>query len=116
MLNKLKATILAIVLTAALSACTTDSTLLPPESLYPSALTHCSDFDSGPPRPDKTKARTDQQRAQLAAGLYDSYMDCKTVVGGWKDRRDRYVQQYEKQHYNYVERLWRTVTGTDKSD
>lgn len=116
MTNKIRATFLALAMAIGLSACASDPSMLPPEALYPTALTTCSTFAPGTPRPDKTKARTDAQKAQLAAGLYDSYMDCKTVVGGWKSRRDLYTKQYETQHYDYLTRVWRSITGADSKD
>lgn len=103
--------LLALAAVLLLSACgTTSTSMIPPEDLYPKALTTCAEEPATPPRRALNEPRTDADHATYIKNLRGAFYDCKDTVGGWKDRRERYVTQYEHQRYSYVERLWRTVT------
>lgn len=94
-----------------LTGCTTVTpSMIAPEDLYPKALTTCADEPNVPARPAAGKPRSDTDHATYLKNMRDAYLDCHDTVGGWADRRARYVKQYEHQQYGYIERVWRSVT------
>lgn len=112
MTPSLRKTAAALLLTLALSACTTAGARLPdPDSLYPIEMTTCADAPVVPERPAPDEPREEPAKAQYVVGLRASFVDCKDTVGDWAGRRDRYVDRWEKQNYNAAERLIRRATG-----
>lgn len=105
-----------LLITLALTACTSTSGLLEPESLYPKALTSCADEPVVMERADKTKPRTSREKAGIQQDYRDAWKDCSGVVSSWGQRRELYVKQYEKETYNWFERMYRAATGAAKAD
>jgi len=106
--NKLPILILVI----SLGGCATTVGLIPPDNLYPPALTTCVDEPMLTERVDKTKPRAEREKAEYVKGLRSAYLDCKDTVDGWADRRALYILQYQKKTYGYFERLWMSVTDS----
>jgi len=100
-----------LLLASSLAACETTAELIPPENLYPTALTTCVKEPTITERTDKTKPRSEREKADYVKGLRGAYLDCSDTVSGWADRRARYVKQYEQQTFGYFGGLWRAVTG-----
>lgn len=67
-------------------------------------------------REDKTKPRTTREKAGIQADMRAAGQDCRDVVHSWADRRALYVKQFEKESYNWFERMYRTATGAAKND
>lgn len=112
----IKTMLLSATLALSLAACTTDSGMMDPESLYPAALTDCVKPVTVTERADITKSRTSAQRAALSQSFVGAYADCNAKVEGWKERRDLYVKQYEQQHYGFFTRMYRAATDASASD
>lgn len=106
----------AFLLLISLSACASSTDLLPPESLYPKALTHCADYPTLTERTDKTQPRTSKEKAVIAKEGYGAWEDCHDTVDSWAERRAKYVKQYEAETYGWFTRMYRTATGADKAD
>lgn len=93
------------------TACASNPALLSPDSLYPQALTTCADEPRVEPRADPTVPRSDEEKTQYAQGLREAWADCHGTVESWAERRARYVEQYERETYNPIQRAWRRATG-----
>ena len=114
-MRSLRKTSAALMLTLALSACATNTVTLPnPDSLYPVEMTTCADLPPVPARPAPDAPRSEDDKATYVGSLRFTAVDCKDTVGDWAARRDRYVEQWNRETHNAGERLWRRVTGTSK--
>lgn len=102
----------AFALAISLGGCATTVGLIPPNDLYPQALTTCVDEPVLAERADKILPRADREKAQYVKGLRSAYLDCKDTVSGWADRRALYTKQYDTKTNGYFTNLWRSVTGT----
>lgn len=105
-----------LLITLALTACSSTDGLLVPDSLYPKALTTCQEEPVVTERTDKTKPRPAVEKAGITADYRDAWKDCHDVVGSWGKRRDLYTKQYETEKYNWFQRMYRTATGAAKND
>lgn len=106
-----------IILAASLLAgCASNTSLIPTESLYPTALTQCAPEPRVPDRPAPDQPRSGRDKATYVKNLHGAYLNCQDVVEGWKERRSLYADQYEHAKYGYFERLWRSATGRSDRD
>lgn len=79
----------------ALSGCGTTSGLLPPDDLYPPAITACAPEPAVPARPAPDKPRPDAVKGQYIIDLRAAGADCRDTVAATADRKGRYQQQYD---------------------
>lgn len=75
-------------------------------------MTTCKDMPEVPARPAPGEPRPEPDKAIYIAGLRATAVDCKDTVGDWAARRERYVEQWNRETHNAGERLWRRITGT----
>lgn len=102
----------ALAMTLALSACGTTRIVLPhPDALYPVEMTECRDLPVVPERPAPGEPRSEDAKADYIVDLRTTAVDCKDTVGDWASRRERYVEQWEREEFSAIERGWRAVTG-----
>jgi hypothetical protein len=79
-----------------LSACASQSTgLLPPDSLYPKAITSCQDEPPVPPRPAPGQPRSDADKATYTNNLHGAWADCHDTVDATAKRKADYQAQYD---------------------
>ena len=74
-------------------------------------MTQCADLPQVPARPAPDQPRSEDAKATYVGALRATAVDCKDTVGDWAARRQRYVEQWERETHSAGERLWRRVTG-----
>lgn len=71
------------------------TSLLSPDSLYPTAITTCKDEPVVPERPAAGEARDPAAKAEYTASLHDSWADCHDTVGATAQRKADYAAQFQ---------------------
>jgi hypothetical protein len=92
-----------------LTGCVTDSGLIPPDTLYPDALTTCAPDPAVPPRPADGSPRSDKDKATYMSQLHTAGQDCRDTVAETAQRKRLYQQQFDAQTKDFVERSVDTV-------
>ena len=87
-----------------------------PDDLYPAELTQCADEPRVPARPAPGVARDPTSVAYYVGDLRNAWADCHDDVAGIRDRKARYVKQYEDEQRSPLERGLRKLWPFGKED
>lgn len=95
-------------MSVALTACASRPTsLLSPDSLYPTSITQCRNQPAVPARPGPGLPRPDADKADYTEQLHGAWADCYDTVGETKQRKADYAEWYRRQTESTVRRFLR---------